>query len=122
MEAPRQPHRHDPLYFARNMAEAAGKAQRIFQGFLARQAQEAMSAPVDPLNVSAAFMDMYSQMLQNPAKLFEKQAELWKSYLDIWQHTTHKLLGEDSAAPVESDARDKRFKDPAWQESALFDF
>ena len=95
------------------MAEAADKAQRIFQGFLARQASEAMDTSVDPLNVSAAFIDMYTQMLQNPGKLFEKQAELWKSYLDIWQHTTNKLLGEEAAPPIVAErSRDKRSRTP----------
>jgi polyhydroxyalkanoate synthase len=61
-------------------------------------------------------------LLQNPEKLMEQQLALWQDYLQVWQHTTQKFLGEESAPPVAPDTRDRRFKDPAWQESAVFDF
>ncbi len=119
--------RHDALRFAQNMMEVADRTQRILKEFLAHQASDAMATPADafqfdPLNVAGAFMDMYTQMLKSPGKLLEKQVELWQQYLQLWQHSTCKLLGEESASPLAGDTRDKRFKDPAWQENAVFDF
>ncbi len=122
MQAQDKHPQHDPLLFARNMMEASQKAQAAFQSFLTRQAADALHTPADPLNVAGAFMEMAQHLMNNPGKLVEKQAELWKSYLDIWEHTTHLLLGEESRPPVEADSRDKRFKDPAWQQSVVFDF
>ncbi|MBY0408267.1 MAG: alpha/beta hydrolase, partial [Rickettsiales bacterium] len=113
---------HDASEFARNMAQAAEKCQRIMQEFLSRQAQDMPNMPMDPLNVGSAFMELFTRLMSDPVKLMEKQFELWQSYMHLWQSATQRLLGEDSAPTIEPDSKDRRFKDEAWQENAVFDF
>ena len=114
----------DPLVFARNLAEAGMKAQAIAAEFFARQAGGALHTPLDPLNIGGAFADFYAHLLQNPSRLVERQMEWWQDCVQLWQHAAQKMLGEEEGtpSPVENESRDKRFKDPAWQENAVFDF
>ncbi|NBO18763.1 MAG: class I poly(R)-hydroxyalkanoic acid synthase [Proteobacteria bacterium] len=104
------------------MTVAMEKCQRIMQEFLARQAQDMAHTPVDPLNLGGAFMELFTRLMSDPFRLMEKQIELWQGYMHLWQNATQRLLGEDNKPVVEPDSRDKRFKDAAWQENAVFDF
>jgi polyhydroxyalkanoate synthase subunit PhaC len=113
---------HEPIEFARNMANAAEKCQRVMQEFLNRQAQDAPNKSIDPLNMSGALMELFSRMINDPVKLMEKNFELWQDYVHLWQSATQQLLGEDQKPLIEPDSKDKRFKDEAWQQNAVFDF
>lgn len=115
---------HDMVQFTRNLLQATAQAQAVLQGFLTRQAADAMNTPADPMNVGKAFMDMYLNLWQNPGKVVERQMTLWQDYMQVWEHSAKRFMGEEEAppAPVEADSRDRRFKDPAWQNSALFEF
>jgi polyhydroxyalkanoate synthase subunit PhaC len=113
---------HDASEFAKNMATAAEKCQRIMQEFLARQAQDIPNTPFDPLNVGGAFMELFARIMSDPVKLLEKQFELWQDYMHLWQSAAQQLLGTEKKPVIEPDSRDRRFKDEAWQQNALFDF
>jgi len=113
---------HEPIEFAKNMAAAAEKCQLIMQEFLTRQAADAPNASIDPLNVGGAFMELFGRMMSDPVKMLEKQFELWQDYVHLWQSATQRLLGEDQQPIIEPDKKDRRFKDEAWQQNAVFDF
>lgn len=111
----------DPSELAKNYVRIAEQSQRIVTEFLARNAAEAKYGP-DPYGVGRAFMELTAQMMANPAKIIEAQAELWNEYLKLWHSATRRMLGEQ-AEPVAQPAKgDSRFKDPAWEENFLFDF
>ncbi len=112
----------DPLHFAQNMVKVAEQSQRILQAFLSRQGKDGMGMPMDPMGITNAYMQMMAQLLKDPQKVYERQIALWKDYMQLWGHTTHKLLGKDTDEGPAGATRDKRFKDPAWQENAVFDF
>ncbi|MGH6990368.1 MAG: PHA/PHB synthase family protein, partial [Stellaceae bacterium] len=78
--------------------------------------------PVDPLNIAGAFIEMTQRMMADPAKLFQAQMTLWQDYLALWQRATQRLLGESAPPLVEPAPGDRRFRDDAWEESAVFDF
>jgi len=115
-------HTHEPLEFAKNMANAAEKCQLIMQEFLTRQAQDAPNTPFDPMNVGTAFMELFGRLMSDPVKLVERQFSLWQDYLHLWQNATGRLLGDEEKPIIEPDSKDKRFKDEAWQENTVFDF
>lgn len=112
----------DATEFAKNMATAAEKCQRIMQEFLSRQAQDMPNTPMDPLNVGSAFMELFTRLMSDPMRLLEKQFELWQDYMHLWQSATQRLLGDENAPVIVPDSKDKRFKDEAWQENTVFDF
>ncbi len=80
------------------------------------------NTPIDPLNVGSAFMELLTRLMSDPVKLLEKQFELWQDYVHLWQSTTQRLLGENQEPVIQPDSKDRRFRDEAWQQNAVFDF
>lgn len=111
----------DPSEFARNLSEVAQQSQRLVQEFLARQGNADATTP-DPLNIGTAFMEMTTRLMQDPARLVEAQAELWKDYLNLWHNTARRMMGEEAEAVIEPDRSDRRFRHEAWSENQVFDF
>ncbi|MFC4351455.1 PHA/PHB synthase family protein [Fodinicurvata halophila] len=112
----------DPVQMSRNMADIAERSSKIVNDFLQRQAQQAPNTQVDPFNIGQAFFDMTSRMMSNPAKIAEAQMELWQQYLQLWQSTAQRMMGDESDPVVTPERGDRRFKDPSWEENQLFDF
>ncbi|MDE3059474.1 MAG: class I poly(R)-hydroxyalkanoic acid synthase [Pseudomonadota bacterium] len=105
------------------MGKAAEKCQVIMHEFLARQTQDLPNLPYDPLNIGSAFSELLTRLASDPIRLWERQFRLWEDYLHLWQNTAQRLIGDDNGQPVISpEPRDKRFKDKAWEENAVFDF
>ncbi|HZH26874.1 MAG TPA: class I poly(R)-hydroxyalkanoic acid synthase [Azospirillaceae bacterium] len=104
------------------MARIAERSQRLVTEFLTRQAQDSTKTGPDPLNIGRAFLDLTTRLMADPNRLFQAQMSLWQDYMTLWQRTAQKLMGE-AAEPVVKPAReDKRFRDAAWDENAVFDY
>ena len=115
----------DPAVWSRNMAEIAARSQRLVSEFLTRQGADGTDGSLgmsDPLNVGSAFIEMTRRMMANPAPVIEAQFTLWQDYMRLWQRAAERFLGGNPAPVVQPSPSDHRFKDVAWQESALFDF
>lgn len=112
----------DSAQFAQNMAQVAEQCQRIMQEFLTRQAIDFPDQPFDPFNLSTAFMELFTLMISDPAKTLDRQMAFWQDYVNLWETAAERALGEEKAPYIEPDSRDKRFKDDAWQQNAVFDF
>lgn len=124
--SPRQPEPsapvHNPTEFTDNMAEAAGLWQQVVQ----KMAMGFMGNPnvtighTDPLNITDTFMRLGTRLFSNPEHLYDSQLSLWKHHMHLWHATTQKLLGNPQA--MLQDIQDRRFRDIAWSDSAVFDF
>ena len=66
------------------LMKIAEQSQRIVSDFVARQDMETNKNP-DPLNIGNAFMEMTARIMADPARLAEAQANLWNSYIELWQ-------------------------------------
>ncbi|MGD9535893.1 MAG: PHA/PHB synthase family protein [Alphaproteobacteria bacterium] len=102
----------------------AAKSQRIVSEFLSNQASGGNLGTADPLNVGRAFFEMTTRMMADPAKLFEAQLSLWQGYMELWQHAASSMFGGEAPrqalhAPAPDD---RRFRDPLWNDSLVFDF
>lgn len=113
---------HDPREFAENMAMVAHKWQIITRELLANQAKNAPNTPADPLNIGNSFAELFTRIMSDPLSIAEKQFNFWQDYINLWQNTSKKFLGEEQKPVIVPDNRDRRFKDEAWQENAVFDF
>jgi polyhydroxyalkanoate synthase len=114
----------DPVELSQNMAKVAAQSQRLVQEFLEKQ-QGSKPGPVDPLNISEAFMALTTQMMQHPAQVAQAQMDLWQSYVQLWQNTAQRMLGhtDDTVeAPAAAKKKDKRFKGEEWDENEIFSF
>ena len=114
----------DPESVRRTMTDIAERSQRIMLGWLKRQSIEQPEArgSADPFNIGAAFIEMTTRLMSNPARLMQAQMGLWQDYMALWQNTTRRIMGMESAPVIQADPRDRRFKDGAWQDNEIFDF
>jgi polyhydroxyalkanoate synthase len=104
------------------MAKVADRSQRLLSEFLSRQTERLGREPIDPLNIGGAWFDLFKHMAANPAAMLNAQWELWRDYFNLLQHTAERAMGH-KVEPVASPAPgDRRFRDPEWQESLIFDF
>jgi polyhydroxyalkanoate synthase len=111
----------DPAEFGRSMADIAERSQRIVGDWLKRQAEDSAPRP-DPLHIGSAFLEMTTKLMANPSRLVQAQLGFWQDYMTLWQNTARRMMGEDVAPVIQSDPKDKRFKDEAWKDSEVFDF
>ena len=108
--------------FSKNLTQIAEKSQRIVQDFLSKQAGDGNSGLAVPSYIGAAFLEMTTQVMANPTKLFEAQMELWQDYLELWQHATSRAMGVETKPVVQPEATDRRFEHPEWDDNQLFAF
>ena len=112
----------DPVEMSRSMAKIAERSQRLVSEFLERQQRGEGGRELDPFNIGSAFLEMTTQMMADPAKLVQAHIGLWQDYLQLWQATTRRMLGEEAEPVIEPEPGDRRFKHADWDESHLFDF
>jgi polyhydroxyalkanoate synthase len=116
----------DPALVSRTMADVAERGQRIVTDFLKRHAEgrgpEGAPGP-DPMQMGAAFLEMTTRLMSNPARLVQAQLGFWQDYLTLWQNTTRRIWSGEAPSPViAEDPKDRRFKDEAWRDNEVFDF
>jgi polyhydroxyalkanoate synthase len=99
----------------------AEKSQRLMQDFVSRQG-DTSGQMEDMMRMSEVFMQASMQLMTDPAKLAEAQANLWKGYMDLWQQTALRMAGQDVEPVVKPDGDDRRFKDEEWTQNAVFDY
>ncbi|MDB5394614.1 MAG: class poly(R)-hydroxyalkanoic acid synthase [Rhodospirillales bacterium] len=112
----------NPVEMSQALTRLAERGQKLVTEFLERQASSTEGGPIDKLNIGGAFFEMTARMLADPARLMQAQMQLWQDYMALVGSATRRFMGE-AAEPTVSPAKDdKRFRDPAWQEAAIFDF
>ena len=75
---------------------------------------------LDPLGFAEAWTRTAAAALQNPQGI----AEAWSRYVsglaEASAAATERARGKEAAGPVQPDRRDRRFRDPAWEENPAF--
>jgi len=116
----------DAAELSRLMGEIAEKSQHLVAEFLSRQTAGGgdadSNALASPNAIGAAFYEMTARMMADPARLVEAQVSLWNDYMRLWQQTTQRFLGGKAEPVIEAAPEDRRFRDEAWNDNALFDF
>ncbi|MGB8840456.1 MAG: class I poly(R)-hydroxyalkanoic acid synthase [Aliidongia sp.] len=116
----------DPMELSRAVANIAERSQRLVADFVARQTGKAGTphsvGTADPLNIAGAFFEMTARLMVDPTKLVQAQVSLWNDYMRLWQRTAERMMGGQAQPIIETPTSDKRFKDAAWEENAVFDF
>jgi len=111
----------DPERNAQMFKEFTERTQRIINTFMERQKMGDTYNVVDPVQVGTMFMEASMKMMADPAKFAAAQTELMQGYADLWQATAKRMSGEDVVPVVEPAKDDRRFKDNAWTDEAVFD-
>lgn len=114
----------NPELFAQNLArvvEEGGKALAAYLG--PREAGEKKNELADELADVIKTMAQVSEFwLADPQRTVEAQSRLWSGYINLWDQSMRRMMGEQSTPAAEPDARDKRFRDPEWSANHFFDF
>jgi polyhydroxyalkanoate synthase len=106
------------------LGDIAERSRRLIEEFVARQGELNGAQPGlgDRAPLGGAFVEMLTRVMSQPRELAEAQFGLWQDYLQLWQNTTQRMLGADVEPVIVPECGDRRFKDPAWRENALFNF
>jgi polyhydroxyalkanoate synthase len=104
------------------LTEIADKSQKLMHALAERRYAGNGARCSDPLNLRPTLLELSARLMADPARLAQAQLSLWQDYLRLWQTTGRRLLGQPAAPVVEPEQGDRRFRDPAWDDHALFDF
>lgn len=105
-----------PLCFA-GIAE---QSRQLLIDWLGRIDMPGERPAVDPVDIASSFIDLTTKMMSDPAKLVKAQMSLWHDYLELWQNTTSRLLGQTT--PSLPRGSDPRFRDEIWEENNIFNY
>jgi len=61
-------------------------------------------------------------MMNNPSAVMQAQVNLWSDYMNLWQTTAQRMMGQESDPIIEPERDDRRFKDESWSENTIFDY
>ena len=114
-----QPMHFDPRQAAESLSRVAEQSQRMVTKFLTRQPGGGGFGMGDPGNIGNAFADLTQRMMADPVSVATATWEAWNEQVKLLQHTAQRMLG--AAEPIEG-RRDRRFRDPAWSENAVFEY
>lgn len=105
------------------LAEVAARSRRLLIDWLGRNGYPIASSSIaDPFDICTTFLELTSRMMTQPRKIVNAHVALWKDYLDLWQSTTARLLGEPYQPGTSRTEPDPRFIDDAWEDSDIFNF
>jgi polyhydroxyalkanoate synthase len=110
----------DPVKLSESFARVAERSQRLILDFMTKSPDKANLGMGDAASIGQAFQALTSQMLTDPMGLAKAQLGLWNEHVQLWQQATQRMLG--IADTREKPAPDRRFRNPAWTESAIFDY
>ena len=107
--------------FAQNMLKVGVQTQQLLAEFFKRLAARE-AGPLDPLNVSGAFLTLAKAMGQERQTVMEGQLQLWKDWMGLWEATARRVLGGEAPVVAAPAPGDRRFRDSEWQRNEIFDF
>ncbi len=119
--ADKTPAAFDPERNAQLFKDFTERSQRIMNSFMECQKMDGNYSVIDPVQVGSMFMDAATKMMSDPAKFAAAQTQLMQGYADLWQATAKRMSGEEVDPIVEPSPGDRRFKDSAWSDEAVFD-
>ncbi len=114
----------NPEEFTRNMLKLYEESGRAMTSYLDRS--DSQKGPFSNASEIAEASKMMGEIAQrwmtDPSKLAEVQGSLMRSYMELWNNTLRRMLGETVQPVAQPDAGDNRFKDPEWSSNPYFDF
>ena len=116
----------DPTRVAASLSRIRETARKLVGDALDRQARQAKGEPTPKADggeiVARSFVELTQRLLASPGKLVELQLAFWKDYWSLWERTSRRVLGAKVEPVIQPSPADRRFHDPEWAESAVFDF
>ena len=109
--------------FTRNMLTLSNQYQELLTTMWQQEPANQDQQVTDQLHISTAFSKFFSHYMSNPNDMMQMQINWWEDVTKLLDATTRRFLGEENVQPMISpDSKDRRFKDPAWEEHPAFSF
>ncbi len=118
----------DAKRVAASLSRITHTGRKLVTDLLDRQARqakgEALPAPQTGGSeiLGRSFAALAQSLLSNPGKLVEIQLAFFQDYWALWERTGRRILGKEVTPVITPSPADRRFHDPQWAESAIFDF
>lgn len=96
------------------------QAHAAWVAYLNQLGRQGATPPVAAVQVGKAYMELFANMAADPTKLFSQQAQFWQDSVSLWTQSAQRFF--QPGMPPETAAKDRRFKDKAWEESAAHSF
>lgn len=114
----------NPEAFAQNFGRIIENAGRAMAAYVEpREKGEIKPETSDELTVILKTLAQVGEYwMSDPQRALEAQTRLWGKYIDLWNSSLKRMMGEQSLPAASPDPRDKRFGDPEWSENQFFDF
>ena len=111
----------DPVEWSETLARIARSSHRLLRDFASRQ-QKQVNTHMLSADLAASLMEMGGRMVSDPFQMLTSHLSLMRGYVDVWQNSARRFLGETTLDDVVKPERgDRRFKDKAWDENPIFD-
>lgn len=72
---------------------------------------------LDPLGIGKAFMEAITSVAQKPETLMEAATKYASDVVSAGTAAAARAMGMEAAGPIAPSSRDRRFKDPAWEQN-----
>lgn len=104
-----------------NLARAAMIAQGAIAEAALQHADRPAALSPDPFNVGPALTEVMGRLATQPDRIMRAQADLFSRYMDLWQSTARRMVGEEAPPVVAPERGDRRFNDAEWTANPVFD-
>src|ERR1700744_2027810 len=71
--------------FTRNMLSVGVKSQQLIADYIKRSTDGHKPGPLDPLNISGAFLALTKAMSGDSETVLNAQMQLWKGWMGLWE-------------------------------------
>lgn len=114
----------DPEAFANNIARFIEEGGKAVAAYIEprEKGEKSIRVADDIAEVLKTIGQITEYWLSDPKRAVEAQARLWTGYMNLWDQSLRRMMGEPARPAVEPDARDRRFRDPEWSDNQFFDF
>ncbi|MFD1694025.1 PHA/PHB synthase family protein [Roseibium aestuarii] len=115
----------NPEAFAQNLAKALENAGKALAAYIAPRENGEIrkgGGTEELTSVIRTLAQIGDYWTSDPQRAVEAQNRLWTGYAELWNSSLKRMIGEDTAPAISPSPKDKRFKDPDWNENQYFDF
>jgi polyhydroxyalkanoate synthase len=113
----------DPFSFSRQIGEVMERLQPLFAKYAHKHdGEEIFPHSFNPTAFQTMILDYWKAVFQNPQSLVDTNLEYLQNMTLLIHESSRKMLGEKFDAVVSNEKSDRRFRDPLWKDSFVFDF
>jgi len=104
----------DPQRLSESLGRVAERSRSLVAEFLRQTPDFSPAGMADASAIGAAFVELTTRMMTDPTSIATATMDAWARYATAWQ--------QGSANGAEPARADRRFKDQAWADGAIFEF